>query len=148
MTCWVAPINVSTMKRLAATRVTPLRVALLLGLGAVLVLLAGGGFAALESRSVSTYWEGVWWALSLMTTVGFVGETPETVAGRVLSGALMVSGFALMTLTTAAIASLFVREEEAPDKQQEHAFEQRVLDRLDELSARLDAIERALPPHP
>jgi hypothetical protein len=131
--------------RLALTRVTPHRIAFLLGVGAVIVLLAGGGFAALESQAVSTYWGGVWWALSLMTTVGFVGETPDTVAGRILSAALMVSGFALMTLTTAAIASLFVREEEAPEKQQEHAFEQSVLRRLDALDARLDAIERALP---
>lgn len=41
---------------------------------AVLVLVAGGGFAALESDTVANTWEGLWWALSLMTTVGFVGE--------------------------------------------------------------------------
>lgn len=126
------------------TRVTPHRVAVLVGSGAVIVLLAGGGFAALESQAVSTDWDGVWWALSLMTTVGFIGETPETVAGRLLSAALMVSGFALMTLTTAAIASLFVREEEEPEKLQEHAFEERVIRRLDELAARLDAIEQVV----
>jgi len=131
--------------RLALTRATPHRIALLLGLGALIVLLGGGGFAALESDTVSSYWGGVWWALSLMTTVGFIGERPETVAGRVLSAVLMISGFALMTLTTAAIASLFVREEEAPERSQEHAFEQRVLDRFDELDARLDSIEQALP---
>ena len=130
---------------LAKAAATPHRIAVLLGVGTVIVLLAGGGFAAVESQTVSTYWGGVWWALSLMTTVGFIGETPETVAGRMLSAVLMVSGFALMTLTTAAIASLFVREEEEPDKVQERAFEQRVLDRLDELSARLEAIEQALP---
>jgi hypothetical protein len=73
--------------RLALTRATPHRIALLLGLGALIVLLSGGGFAALESDTVSTYWGGVWWALSLMTTVGFIGEKPETVAGRVSSTA-------------------------------------------------------------
>jgi hypothetical protein len=123
----------------------PHRITVLLALGAVIVLLGGGGLAALESDTVSTYWDGVWWALSLMTTVGFIGERPETVGGRVLSAVLMISGFALMTLTTAAIASLFVREEEAPDRFQEHAFEQCVLDRFDELDARLTSIEQALP---
>ena len=110
----------------------------------LVVLLAGGGFAALEIDVVSSYWEGVWWALSLMTTVGFVGESPETTGGRVLSAALMLSGFALLTFTTAAIASLFVREEEKPAVESERAFEAVVITRLDELSTRLDAIERRL----
>jgi Ion channel len=88
------------------------RLPVFLLLGVVVLLLAGAGFVALESNVVHTYWEGLWWALSLMTTVGFVGESPETTGGRILSAALMVSGFALLTLTTAAIASLFVREEE------------------------------------
>lgn len=120
------------------------RVLSLLAIGAVTVLLAGGGFAALESRTASSYWDGLWWALSLMTTVGFIGETPESTGGRILSAILMVSGFALMTLTTAAIASLFVREEEGPERRQERDFERELLDRLDGLSTRLDAIEQAL----
>lgn len=115
---------------------------------ALVVLLSGAGFAALESNTVSTYWEGLWWALSLMTTVGFVGETPETTGGRILSAGLMVSGFALLTLTTAAIASLFVREEEEPAEARERAFEVVVMERLDGLADRLDAIERALPERP
>lgn len=45
---------------------------------AFIALLAGGGFAAFESRQVSNYWEGLWWALSLMSTVGFIGEAPES----------------------------------------------------------------------
>ncbi len=79
-------------------------------IAAFIVILAGGGFAAFESRQVSNYWEGLWWALSLMSTVGFIGEAPETVLGRLVSSVLMVSGFALMPLVTAAIASLFVHE--------------------------------------
>lgn len=112
--------------------------------GGVLVLLAGGGFAALESRTVSSYWEGVWWALSLMTTVGFVGETPETTGGRLISAVLMLSGFALMTLTTAAVASLFVHEEERPAEASEREFEIAVLAVLERLTARVEAVESLL----
>lgn len=83
----------------------------------------------------------------VVLTVGFVGESPETTGGRILSAALMVSGFALLTLTTAVIASLFVREEEKPLEQTERAFEAVILARLDELATRLDAIDRALPEH-
>lgn len=67
-------------------------------LGGFIVLLAGGEFAAFESRQVSNQWEGLWWALSLMTTVGFVGEAPESLMVRLLSSILMMSGFALMEM--------------------------------------------------
>ena len=61
------------------TRVSRRRaVTSLLVLAPLIVLGTGAGFATLESDTVSSYWEGLWWALSLMTTVGFVGESPET----------------------------------------------------------------------
>jgi len=113
-------------------------------LAPLFVLLAGALFATLERDTVSSYWEGLWWALSLMTTVGFVGESPETTGGRIVSAILMISGFSLLALATAAIASLFVREEEAPEEQREREFEITALERLDELAARLEAIETTL----
>lgn len=113
---------------------------------AILVLLAGGGFAALETDTVESYWEGVWWALSLATTVGFAGGTPETALGKALSGVVMVLGFVLLALTTAALASLFVREEQGPEELREHEFEQVALVELRRLNARLDEIEARLRP--
>ena len=62
----------------------------------VVVLVAGAGAAAAESNIVPTYWRGLWWALSQMTTVGFIGEPPETVPGALLSVVLMVMGFLLL----------------------------------------------------
>ena len=115
-------------------------------LTAFLLLLAGGGFAAFESRQVSNYWEGLWWALSLMSTVGFVGEAPESVVGRLLSSVLMVSGFALMALVTASVSSLFVREERLPDELAEERFEGEALRLLADLARRLEAIEGSVAP--
>jgi voltage-gated potassium channel len=83
-----------------------------------------------------------------MTTVGFVGESPVTTAGRILSGLMMLFGFGLVTLTTAAIASLFVREHEEPVEAMERAFERTVAARLIDLDARLDRIEQALQDRP
>ena len=111
-----------------------------------IALLAGGGFAAFESRQVSNFWEGLWWALSLMSTVGFVGEAPESVLGRLVSSVLMVSGFALMALVTAAIASLFVREEQEPDEQAEELFDAQALRLLADIAQRLEAIEATMTP--
>jgi voltage-gated potassium channel len=118
------------------------------------ILTAGAGFAAFDRAAVGSYAEGVWWALSLATTVGFAGQAPTTTAGYVLSAAVMLVGFWLLTLTTAAIASLFVREEEEPAQETEIALEVEILTRLDEVSRRLEEIERQLavrgvvPPEP
>lgn len=113
-------------------------------LGAAIILLAGAGLAAFDHGVVGSYWEGVWWALSLATTIGFAGEAPTTTAGYVLSALVMLSGFWLLTLTTAAIASLFVREEEEPVQEAEIQLEVEILRRLDELSARLERLEHRL----
>jgi hypothetical protein len=113
---------------------------------AIVVLLAGGGFAALETNTVETYWEGVWWALSLATTVGFAGDTPETALGKVLASVIMVLGFVVLALATAALASLFVREEQEPEEVREHAFERDVLAELRRLNARLERLETRFPP--
>jgi voltage-gated potassium channel len=111
---------------------------------ALVVLLAGGGFAALETDTVESYWEGVWWALSLMTTVGFANGAPHSLLGKMLAGAVMIFGFVLLALTTAAIASLFVREDEESDKARLQVFEQNVIAELRQLHGRLDRIETQL----
>ncbi|MDH4176963.1 MAG: potassium channel family protein [Thermoleophilia bacterium] len=107
----------------------------------VTVLLAGGGLAAVETETVSSYADGVLWALSLMTTVGFVGGIPHTAVGKLIAAGLMLFGFALLAMTTAAVASLFVSEVEAPADERERAFEDEVLRELRALNARLDALE-------
>lgn len=108
------------------------------------VLLAGGALAALEADTAHGLGDGILWALSLMMTVGFAGGVPHTAAGKLLAGVLMVLGFGLLALTTAATASLFVREDEEPEEQREAEFERAVMAELASLAARLEAIEKGL----
>jgi voltage-gated potassium channel len=105
------------------------------------LVLAGGAFAALESDTVESFWEGLWWALSLTTTVGLVGHEPLTTAGHILSGVLMLMGFWLLAMTTAAVASLFVREDEEPEERALRIFEEHALAELRELRSRLEQLE-------
>lgn len=112
---------------------------LLAGLAAL--LLGAGAGAAFESDTVSSYWNGLWWAISLMTTVGFVGHPPHSVEGQLVSVVLMVSGFLLLSLISAALASLFVRVDEQPTEQRERAADEEIVRLLSSISERLDALE-------
>jgi voltage-gated potassium channel len=106
-----------------------------------IVLVAGGALAAIETDTVGSYDEGLWWAVSLMSTVGFAGDTPQTTGGRVVSGFLMVFGFATLSLVTASLASLLVAEEEEPELEAVRVSEREVLAELQRVRGRLESLE-------
>ncbi len=120
------------------------RTPILIPLVVVLVLTSGGALAAIESDVVSNYGQGVWWAVSLMSTVGFAGETPRTVGGQLISGSLMVFGFATLSLVTASFASLLVVEEEAPKIDTEMLNEADVATELRRVRIQLESLEAQL----
>jgi voltage-gated potassium channel len=110
-------------------------------------VLGGAALALTESDTVKSFWDGLWWSLSLVTTVGFVGRAPTTDVGKIVSAFLMVTGFLLITMTTAAIASLFVREDEIPEDRRELAFQEEVRDELRLLRSEVADLRRRLGAH-
>jgi voltage-gated potassium channel len=122
-------------------------VTLMLG-SILLVMVAAAAAAAVESRTVSTYWRGVWWAVSLVTTVGFIGEPPETRAGAALSAGLMILGFLLLATVSASLAALFVREEELPREEREDSAARAVMSSLHAMEQRLALLESAIRARP
>ena len=114
-------------------------------IGSVLVVVvSAAAAAAFETRTVSSFWRGVWWAVSLITTVGFIGEPPETRPGEILSAVLMVVGFLLLAVVSASLAALFVREEERPWEERERASAEAVAVALELLEQRLGSIEEKM----
>jgi len=114
----------------------------------LLVAMTGGAAAAIETDTVHSYWRGVWWSISLITTVGFIGEPPRTGAGAVLSVASMVGGFLLLAMVSASLAALFVRDEELPRDAREEKVEELMLASLHRLEARLASVETQLSERP
>lgn len=110
----------------------------------VAIVVGAGAGAATETETVGSYGRGLWWAVSLMTTVGFIGPPPRTTAGAIISVILMVIGFLFLSLLSAALASLFVREDVAPVEQRELATEVEIAERLDEITSRLVRLENLL----
>jgi hypothetical protein len=110
----------------------------------VVVVVTAAAAAAIETDTVSSFWTGLWWSISLLTTVGFVGQPPRTAAGAWLSVVVMVVGFLLLAMVSASLAALFVSEEERPRDEREEAAEDQILAAIQRLDARLDAIEARL----
>lgn len=90
-----------------------LRIAALLTLAAVVV--AGAAQSAVDAGEFGSLWDGVWWAMQTVTTVGYGDVTVKTVQGRVIGIALMLVGIGFLSLLTAAIASRFVKGERSDE---------------------------------
>lgn len=109
--------------------------------GAVgLTLISAAALMAVETDTVSTFPRALWWALALITTVGFIGDPPHSAAGEMLSAVLMVSGFFLLALVSAGLASLFVRNDEQPADEAELQDLAEIRAELARVNARLDAL--------
>lgn len=115
----------------------------------LVVVVAAAAAAAIESRTVNSFGRGLWWSISLITTVGFIGEPPETTLGAVLSTVLMVLGFLLLAMVSASLAALFVHEEERPHDDVEEAADRAILETLQRIERQLAILEeRSGPPDP
>ena len=116
--------------------------------GMALLVLGAGGAASFETGTVSSFWQGLWWSVSLMATVGFIGGPPTSVGAAVLSVVLMLVGWFLLALVSASMASLFVKEDVRPFEAQERRVDMEILAELRALQERMAALEgqRGSPP--
>ena len=87
-----------------------------------------------------TYWTGLWWAVTTVTTVGYGDVVPGTAAARLVAVCLMFVGIGCFAFMTAVAASAIVIGEEQEIEREESI----ILVRLDELNARLDRMETTL----
>jgi voltage-gated potassium channel len=66
--------------------------------------------------NIYSLWDGIWWAVVTMTTVGYGDKYPISPGGRVVGLILIFSGVGLMSLFTATIASVFVEKKIKEEK--------------------------------
>ena len=130
---------------------------------AFLAIMAGGlAYVELEDDPEIDQFDGIWWAMTTISTVGYGDQFPETAGGRVVGMGLMVLGPVLIGLVATGVASIVTRQiqrdlaghasdlaelEEDVDEVEEDVEElrdvdRRILERLDAIAARLDALER------
>ncbi|HXV33530.1 MAG TPA: potassium channel family protein [Gaiellaceae bacterium] len=117
------------------------------GLAAVVtgtgVLVGGWLISTLEPERFEHVGEGVWWAITTITTVGYGDFVPSTAAGRAVGAGLMLLGFAALAFVTATMASIIVGEVRAEERLIERE-ETEILALLSELNERLERLERTV----
>ena len=80
---------------------------------AVIIVCAAAAFVFENGKtnsSIHTFWDGIWWAVVTIFTVGYGDKFPVSDAGKVVALGLMISGIGLLSLVTATIASVFVAQ--------------------------------------
>jgi voltage-gated potassium channel Kch len=100
----------------------------------VFVVVAGAAVAMVDSENVGSIEDGIWWALTTVTTVGYGDVVPRSTLGRVVAGVVMLVGIGFFALLT-AVAATFVKQDEKPE-------ELRL--QLEDIVARLERIERSI----
>ena len=117
---------------------------------ATFIVVVGGGIAirAIDHREYSSIWEGMWWSLQTVTTVGYGDVTPKDAAGKIVGALVMLEGIAFLAIVTAAITSTFVtraqREQKSGIPAEESVAEASVDPQLEQIAARLDRVESLL----
>lgn len=64
---------------------------------------------AVEGSNIKTFGDGLWWAVTTVTTVGYGDRYPTTTEGRFLAVVLMIMGISLVGVITASVAAWFVK---------------------------------------
>ena len=111
----------------------------------------GGGYAYSAAESAQepapSVWDGVWWAVTTMTTVGYGDEYPVTTLGRIYALVLMLVGIGFIAILTGAIAERFLAsqvEEAVEEVAQAEPSGAEHLDELREIRSKLDGLETRL----
>jgi len=83
-------------------------------IGATTLLVVCGALAVTDAErghpgaTIDSVGDGLWWAATTITTVGYGDRYPVTTTGRFVAAALMISGIALLGVVTATLASWLV----------------------------------------
>lgn len=128
-------VRVLALRRLLSLE--GMKYAAMVALGTVII--GGAVFASVEEHQGITTWDGVWWAITTVTTVGYGDIVPESTGGRIIGITIMLVGIGFVALLTAFIADRFINLSEETE-----AKEDLILHELRAINGRLEALELGL----
>lgn len=81
-----------------------------------IAVVAGSAQAAFNGDEFDSIWDGIWWAVVTMTTVGYGDLYPSSVQGRLIGIFVMLVGIAFLSVLTASIAARFIKIDTGSDE--------------------------------
>lgn len=75
-----------------------------LGTIGLISVMVGNMIYILEPQTYSNAFEGTWWSLVTMSTVGYGDFVPQTALGKMLAASLIMSGICMFSMVTAVIS--------------------------------------------
>ncbi len=78
--------------------------------------MSGAVQSLVKKGDVHSVWDGIWWAVETVTTVGYGDVFPTSVAGRIVAMFVMLVGIGFISVLTATIASYFVEQDSTSEE--------------------------------
>ena len=79
------------------------------------IVVAGAAEALVDSKDFPTIWDGIWWSVVTVTTVGYGDLYPRSTDGRIVAMVVMLVGLGFLSVLTATIASQFIQTDTHSD---------------------------------
>ena len=106
-----------------------------------IVLLLGSLGSVFErthpEANITNVYEGIWWGITSITTVGYGDRFPITLQGRLIGTVMMTLGVIIFSLLTANLASVFVEDAKRKEKKLDSAS---INARLTKMEEKIDTL--------
>jgi len=87
-------------------------------------------------------WQGIWWALVTITTVGYGDVVPVSGPGKLFASLLIIFGIVVFSVLTATVSAYLIRRNEEQEGEELHQLLKDVQRRLERIENRLKKIEQ------
>lgn len=111
----------------------------------MVVVVAGAALTVTDAEHFDSIWDGLWWASTTVTTVGYGDIVPHTAIGRVVAVIVMFAGIGLVSVLTASLASALLAEDVEGEELHIDRELTSIMEALRRIEARLDAIDGSTP---